>query len=239
MRFKAKLAPEQVSLLYSLVTPLAKLSGSNSKSNTDNSTWLNSNGSILYLDSQHVRLSVAARQADAGDGIACFAELKAAGGIFLEHRIESAAEHNAILMELDLGQLKVALQSLVTPLHNSTKQQHHHSAAADPTLTRRLVSLKLAKRHQNIPCLCIEGSAGLEVVHHAIPVRILRATELHQHLPPVIQAPTTQQVSITPFLSQLRTVLERMRALAPRAARPCASRGIIIIIITTTTKAVT
>ena len=115
MRFKAKLAPEQVALLYQLIVPISKLSGSGVESSSANrsAVWTR-NGSILRLDDSHLQLSTAGRTQDT-DGITCFAELAAAGfsSIFMESVIESAAPNNAIVMELDLVQLRMALKSVL------------------------------------------------------------------------------------------------------------------------------
>lgn len=172
MRFKAKLAPDQVSVLYSMLIPISRLASSSSEGGNSHQRALLRNGSILYLDDEFLRLSVKGKNTDT-DGIVCFAELKAAGGIFLEHRIESAADRNVILMEIDLAQLKTCLQSI-------PKQQHHDTI------------LKLAKRNQ-IPCLCVEThQGGMHLLHH-IPVRILRPSTFPQYAPPQpSQHPTIQ-----------------------------------------------
>lgn len=114
MRFKAKLCPEQVQLLYQLVGPLSKLSGSGversnaSSNNTSNSNWISKqNCCLLRLDDAHLQLSVAGRTLDS-DGMTCFAELSSTNetgnSIFLEKVLESAAPHNAIVLEVDLVQ---------------------------------------------------------------------------------------------------------------------------------------
>jgi hypothetical protein len=137
MRFKAMMTPEQVSLLYSLVLPLSRLSGGGGER-----SWTR-NGSLLYLDPETMRLSCKGRTQDT-DGITCFAELNAKDGIFLQHRIESAAS-NVIVMELDLAQLRTALKSIMGDKSDSL-------TALDQPYT----VLKLAKR-QNIPCLCLDA----------------------------------------------------------------------------------
>jgi hypothetical protein len=75
MRFKAKLATEQVSLLHSVITPIARVGDSHSRA-------------VLYLDRDFVRLSTKGDN----NGITCFAELSARA-LFLDHRIESAADN--------------------------------------------------------------------------------------------------------------------------------------------------
>ena len=97
---------------------------------------------------------------------------------------------------------------------------------------QRYVVIKLAKR-QNIPCLCIDActisssssssnhgnsshnnnsnSSCTIQVHHAIPVRILRHTEMTHHLPPPIQQSPTVQLELVPSPYNLRTVVDRLK----------------------------
>jgi len=206
MRFKAKLASEQVSLLYSLVVPISRLASSSEQG----SSSLMRNGSMLRLDSEHLRLSVKGKSSDT-DGIACFAELKAPGGIFLDHRIESAAENNAIVMELDIVQLRTALQSI-------QQERHNHHDAASTLMEQQYTVFKLAKR-SNIPCLCLDAyttsssGGGTIQVHHAIPVRICRPDEMQHHLPPVIPLPDVQLEM--PTDKPLRILVERLKHISP------------------------
>ena len=111
MRFKAKLAPEQVSLLHSLIVPMTRLGTGGEGCGNGAFTR---NGTILSLTSDLVQLSCKGKSQET-DGMACFAELCAKGysSIFLDHRIESAAPNNAIVMELDLLQLRMALKSVI------------------------------------------------------------------------------------------------------------------------------
>jgi HUS1 checkpoint protein len=215
MRFKAKLAPEQVSLLHSLIVPLSRLSGGEG---AGASSWTR-NGSIFYLDKDILRLSCKGKSHDT-DGIVCFAELAARGGVFLEHRIESAVENDVIVMELDLVQLRMALKSVMG-------NDRNHGAADTSTslasvvlpLEQQYTVLKLAKR-QNIPCLCLDacttgrgsGTGAVIQVHHAIPVRILRAAEWQNHLPPVIPLPDVQ-LELAPD-KPLRTIMDRLRSMS-------------------------
>jgi HUS1 checkpoint protein len=205
MRFKAKLAPEQVSLLYSVIVPLARLSSSASET----SAWAR-NGSILYMDSDRFSISCKGRSQET-DGISCFAEFRAAEGIFLEHRIESVAENNGILMEIDLGQLKLALQSVCA---NNSSERGTIEAAYN--LDERSAVFKLAKRN-NMACLCIEALSASKIqVHHAVPVRILRVTDKQQYMPPMIDDPTVKLQIVAPHQVQtrpLRTILENMRSM--------------------------
>jgi len=161
MRFKAKLHNEQVNLLYSLIGPIAKLTSS----------------AVLYLDPHHVRLST---RDNSGDGIACFAELATKDGIFVSHRVESAAE-NAIVFEIDLTQWRTALHSV---LGGGEQQQRRKNGKDEdeqhfPVGAASSITFKLAKRHGGLPCLCMDASCSSGVdVHHAIPVRIMRATDM-------------------------------------------------------------
>lgn len=161
MRFKAKLQGEQVHLLYSLIGPISRLTSV----------------AVLYLDPEHVRLST--RDAS-GDGIACFAELATADGIFLSHRVESAAD-NAIVFEIDLTQWRTALHSV---LGGGGDQRRKGSNRDDDSQIpmgppSSITTFKLAKRHGGLPCLCMDASCSSGVdVHHAIPVRIMRASDM-------------------------------------------------------------
>jgi hypothetical protein len=163
----------------------------------------------MYLDSEVMRISSrggAGRTVDGGgnsqfsgrdqgvEGIACFSELIAVNGIFLEHKIESIAD-NVIVFDVDLVQLKTALAATLqslggggasdsaksVPLHNSSGDARSSSSRRSPSSffsTSILVVMKLAKRG-GFPCLCLDTSCanGTLDVHHAVPVRILRAEE--------------------------------------------------------------
>jgi hypothetical protein len=234
MRFKAKLAPEQVSLLYNLIVPISRLatsSASSSSEGADNSS-LHRNGSVLYMDTNRLCLSTKGQSADT-DGIICFAELQAASGIFLEHRIESAADNNVIVMELDLSQLRMALQSVSNEnkssrgdsnsSHNNNTSTHTSSLQGSTQtssnfLEQHVTVLKLAKRN-NIPCLCLDSvsnnsSSSRIQVHHTIPVRILRPTEMQYHLPPQIPLPDVQLELYSHQTATIKTVVERLRSLS-------------------------
>lgn len=225
MRFKAKLAPEQVSLLHSLIVPMTRLSGDGGNV----SSAFTRNGTILFLDSDHVRLSCKGKTSDT-DGMSCFAELSADGynGIFLDRRIESAAPNNAIVMELDLAQLRLALKSVIgdTNANNKSHTQKDgnlvsiSSSSNSNNLGSHYTVLKLAKRQNSIPCLCIDacssgarGGSAIIQVHHAIPVRILRHTEMPNHLPPQIPLPDVQ-LELSHTHNTLRTIVGRLRNLS-------------------------
>lgn len=241
MRFKAKLNCDQVQLLYNLITPISRLNSGNIPSNhesvVNHFSSIGGGGTVMYLDPDHVRIStrgssamsthssMEGRGCDA-DGIACFAELTTA--IFLDHRIESAA-NNQILFEISLGQLRMALQSILIsgksnnstagnmqPLHNSSRT-HNDEQVTTPAIVTIMSSpiiMKLAKRN-GMACLCLDamggGRGGVEV-HHAIPVLIMRAEEIQYHLPPQINLPDVQLE--LPNDRPLRTVVERLRSIS-------------------------
>ena len=261
MRFRATLADEQVSLLYSLVVSIARLTSSTHNGpsgdsgasgigdiNGDgrlrsmalaaasSSSSLVRNGCMLYLDDDHVRFSVRGGHRNDAAGVSSFVELQATGGIFVRHRIESIAEKNGILMELDVVQLRMALQSIQQQRQQQQQQQQQSSSRT--SLKKRklsaserddshdnyrpsLVVLKLSKRNQT-PCLCLDtgttttttSEPGVMQVHHAIPVRMTRAMELQHHLPPSLPLPTIQ-LQFDADQTPLRTVLERLRVLSP------------------------
>lgn len=202
MRFKSKLAADQVSVLANVVAPMCKLQDAQ-------------RGAILYLDPDFLRIAC-----KSDSGITCFAELSK--NIFLEHRIESAAE-NVIVCQVDLMSLKLALQSVLSP-----NQHHHHnkknSQTTQPTqnmvqslMAQQTVVLKLAKRNR-LPCLCLDGHAtdeGAVEIHQAIPIRILRATEMQYHLPPQINRPNVQLE--LPLDRPLRTLVDKLKTVGPHS----------------------
>ena len=263
MRFKAKLAPEQVSLLHSIIIPMTRLHGGSGSSSGGETTTTTSgasrrgsstshhhntsssqhnlytsssfarNGTILYFDTDHVRISCKGNNNSSTSidaGITCFVELNAQGytSIFLDRRIESVAPNNAIVMEIDIAQLRLALKSVL----GNTAAKDSSNSSTTWNDAQRYVVIKLAKR-QNIPCLCIDacsisssssakgnpntsygnpGSSCCTIqVHHAIPVRILRHTEMTHHLPPPIQQSPTVQLELVPSLYNLRTVIDRLK----------------------------
>jgi HUS1 checkpoint protein len=212
MRFKAKLAPEQLGLFYNLIVPMSKICPSDaSTSSTGLHGFWTRSGSVLCLEDDFLRLSTKGKSSDS-DNVRCFAELKTKDGIFLEHRIESQAEHNRILMEVDLVQLRTALQSLTSKL-----TVYNNKSTADNTALHQqeFTILKLAKRN-NIPCLCLECpyTTSSVQVHHSIPVRMLKATDLQQYLPPPMQQQPQAQIEL-PSDKPLRPVLEGLRHMSP------------------------
>jgi hypothetical protein len=199
MRFKSKLATQHVQLLHNVIVPISRLTGGGGGSSSSIGS-----GTTIYLDPEVLRISSrggAGSRVDGGtsqlggteqgaEGIACFAELIAMNGIFLEHKIESIA-NNVIVFDVDLVQLKTALAATLQsggggsddggarsgPLHNSGEDARSSSFSSRNNMSF-LVVMKLAKRG-GLPCLCLDASCanGTLDVHHAIPVRILRAEE--------------------------------------------------------------
>jgi hypothetical protein len=86
-------------------------------------------------------------------------------------------------------------------------------------MEQHVTVLKLAKRN-NIPCLCLDsvsgggGGGGIQV-HHTIPVRILKHTEMQYHLPPQIPLPDVQLELYSHQTATIKTVVERLKALSP------------------------
>jgi hypothetical protein len=92
-----------------------------------------------------------------------------------------------------LLQWKSAMQSVIGDRHdgpysypaNATFDGHTTHGGRGPTdghiMSLHTTTMKLAKRHGGIPCLCLDGkshgSAAFEV-YHAIPVRIMRAGDM-------------------------------------------------------------
>lgn len=173
MRFRAKLAPEQISLLYSLIGSVARLSGGESTNAARTGGAEIRRGSVLRLDTNNIRLTT--KGANDADGVSFFCELATTDGIFMEHKIQSAAEDNAIAMEVDLVQLRMALQSIVANNeHNAFKNRGDNPVSVQYSTT----IFKLAKRDK-IPCLCLDAFTrdGVVSVHHSIPVRIMRVED--------------------------------------------------------------
>jgi Hus1-like protein len=236
MRFKAKLAPEQLTLFYNAVSPMARIASTSTASSAggggthrggepaSTSAWTR-NGCILHLDAGYARLYCRGKSMET-DQIQCYAEFEARGtsALFVDYRIESAAEGNAICMEVDLAQLRLALQSLA----QDKKQQHNQSMSmssfgVDPYYQSTV--LKLAKRN-NVPCLCLDafttsgeggGGGGMPIqVHHSISVRILRLADMVHFRPPQFDRLRTADVVQLELPSDrpIRTVMEGLRALA-------------------------
>ncbi|KAL7481792.1 hypothetical protein ACHAW6_007464 [Cyclotella cf. meneghiniana] len=237
MRFKSLLAAEHIQLLHNVIVPISRLTGGGSSSSHSDSIGA---GSTVYLDPTALRISSrggagsrvdgGAARSEGAEGIACFAELMALDGIFLEHKIESIAD-NVIVFDMDLVLFRTALaatlQSMgggggekLAPLHNSgddAKNASFRSSLESNSQFRSssfFVVMKLAKR-SGMPCLCLDASCanGTLDVHHAVPVRILRAEEWQHHLPPIVNTPDVQlEFQLD---RPLRPVIERMKSISP------------------------
>ncbi len=194
------MAIEHVQLLHNVIVPISRLTGGGSGPSIGS-------GTTLYLDPEVLRISSrggAGRTVDGGageqreqgaEGIACFSELIAVNGIFLDHKIESVA-NNVIVFDIDLVHLRTALAATLqslggsggagesarsAPLHNSSADGRNASSRRSSSSfhsTSILVVMKLAKRG-GLPCLCLDTSCanGTLDVHHAVPVKILRPEE--------------------------------------------------------------
>ena len=268
----SKLAPSSSSSASASAAPSTR-TGGDSDVHGSGSILLGGGGTVVHLDPDHVRISTrggsssgrSSANDDGGgggggggaEGISCFAELRTKGGIFLEHRIESAAD-DVIVFEIDLGQLRLALQSVLSalgrggfgvgvgkggggggggggnanPLHNSmaagggssSRNNVMNTTATNmaASLTPTIVVMKLAKRNGGLPCLCIDANSlpggrggGSVEVHHAIPIRVMRAVEMQYHLPPRINMPQVQLE--LPFDRPLKTVVDRLKTMSPHS----------------------
>mmetsp|Transcript_21979 Transcript_21979/g.26927 ORF Transcript_21979/g.26927 Transcript_21979/m.26927 type:complete len:300 (-) Transcript_21979:641-1540(-) len=198
MKFKAKLTPHQTNLLHNLILPISRLHPSSTSSSTSSPT------SILYLDDDKLVLSTrggssyttAANSKNAfassshytsntqsnndAEGIFCFAELVTKQGIFKELVIESLEQDNAILMEVNLVQLRTALRGVLNAqtkhsggggggsntnnsfilgmrgtMNNNKRRQSSEMRFGGPDLT-----IKLAKRNGGLPHLCLDVKDG-------------------------------------------------------------------------------
>lgn len=186
MRFKSRLAAEHISLLHSIITPISRLTSQDKSIGS---------GTTIYLDQSVLRISSrgganstrGGENGEGTEGIACFAELIATNGIFLEHKIESIAG-NVIVFDVDLIQLRTALAATLSSMGSSGGEKpaalHNSSGDGRSSFDNNqfrasfVVVMKLAKR-SGMPCLCLDASCvnGTLDVHHAVPVRILRAEE--------------------------------------------------------------
>ena len=251
---------EQVSLLHSVIGGMAKVAADSSNTSssaagggggaTGGGTTLSSSPLIvLYLDPDFVRISTK------GGGVAgstcCFAELRARDGLFLEHKIESAAE-NVIVLQVDVLSLKLALNSVLSSSRgggmtggNRNNVSMNGSNRGDALASiygpqqSHLVVIKLAKR-SNLPCLCLDGMAtassgggdGSAVeIHQAIPVRILRSTEMQYHLPPQINMPSVQLELCTLDRRSifLKGVVDKLRSMGPHLYLEASMKGNLTI----------
>lgn len=88
MRFKATLATEQVSLLYSLVNPMSRLA-----TDGGGGSRVTGGGTIMYLSPDVIKISTRGRGTGDTDGMICFSEIATQGGIFLDQRVESISDN--------------------------------------------------------------------------------------------------------------------------------------------------
>jgi hypothetical protein len=159
MRFKAKLSQHQVSVIHGLLCNISKLG---------------ENNVTLQLDTHQLRILLNSQDSNKEHGIVVYAEFDN-DSIFLDHKIESKSENNAITMLLDVTQLRLAFRTIVSTHDKTTTVNKSQSTAAPPPPPALLVPTvwKLAKR-QNLPCLCLDGlSASNNIhIHQAVPVRL-------------------------------------------------------------------
>lgn len=206
MRFKAKLLPDQLSLLHAIVAPISKLQDAHR------------NYAVLYLDEEYIRVSFK----NSESGITCFVELSQRD-LFVEHRIESAAD-NVIVCQVDLVSFKLALQSVLGGSSSSSRFQDKRDGnnvlrSLQQQQQQEVVILKLAKRN-GLPCLCLEGrhsqSDNDVEIHQAIPVTILRRAEMQNHLPPQINMPQVQLE--LPLGRPIRPLVDKLKVMGQHGA---------------------
>jgi Hus1-like protein len=199
MRFKAKLSQHQVSVLYSLLSNIARLG---------------ERTVTLQLDSKQLRILLQAHDSHE-HGIVVYAELDN-HGIFLDHKIESQAENNTITMLLDVTQLKLAFRTIVSTT-SSTHEKTGNGNGAAQTHTPPMVVVvptvwKLAKR-QNLPCLCLDGLSATNniQIHQAVPVRLTPDHALSvPHVPNGHDGDGILQLKL-PRNTSFKTLLERSK----------------------------
>jgi HUS1 checkpoint protein len=227
MRFKAKLSNDQLSAFHAVISPMSKLQDPLSTPSGTASLSPSSRYAVIYLDEEYLRISCKSTD------ITCFAELSQKE-LFIEHRIESAAD-NVIVMQIDLQSLKVALHSVIqsnggayhshrndgftTAPHQGSRSNHHAASSSSAMQTlyqqQQVVIMKLAKRN-NLPCLCLEGRSSVTAendveIHQAIPVLIIRQSEMQHHLPPQINNP---QVQLELPKSPIRAVVDKLKGMS-------------------------
>ena len=201
MRFRATLAPEQVAHLYALVSPLAKVAShsqaayhgaSTQKSAMSQLSSWTSNTCLLALDSERMYFAL---DLPPTEGMSCVAIVEAKGGIFLEHRIESNAPDNRIILRVDLVQFRTALQSIHQQIQTKSRHSNRGASAQFASAPSTLTVLKLAKR-QGMPCLCLEAKTAFRMeMHQTIPVQVQRPSDWSEGrfgLPNLPAEPTVQ-----------------------------------------------
>lgn len=159
MRFKAKLSQHQVSVIHGLLCNISKVGESTV---------------TLQLNAHQLRILLHSQDSNKEHGIVVYAEFDN-DSIFLDHKIESKSENNAITMLLDVTQLRLAFRTIVSTHEKTTTATNKSQSAAPPPPPMLLVPTvwKLAKR-QDQPCLCLDGlSASNNIhIHQAVPVRL-------------------------------------------------------------------
>lgn len=129
------------------------------------------------------------------EGMSCVANVQAKGGIFLEHRIESNAPDNRIILRVDLVQLRTALQSIQQQIQTKSRHNSRGASALFAAAPSTLTVLKLAKRNQ-MPCLCLEAKTAFRMeMHQTIPVQVQRPSDWNESrfgLPNLPAEPTVQ-----------------------------------------------
>lgn len=167
------------------------------------------------------------------EDICCFVELATEGGIFLEHHVESMSD-NIIVFEISLEQLRLVLRSILTSgtsarsyatrgrdniclLNQISKDERTTTVKTSELLTSpSIVVIKLAKRNRGIPCLCLDacmyGQGSMEV-YHAIPIYLMKASEMQYYFPPETNKPNIQ-LELPPN-RPLRCIIERLRSISP------------------------
>lgn len=244
MRFKAKLTNEQLSVFHAVIAPMSKLQGGGDPSSLSYSRSLNprinhrASNAVVYLDEDYVRISCKTH-----DTITCFAELSQQQ-LFWEHRIESAA-NNVIVLQVDLQSFQIALQSVMksssSSINNSSFGGNSSSMMEQQQQQQPIVILKLAKRN-NLPCLCLEGRSfpticgsskisaveGIEI-YQAIPILILRQSEMQHHLPPQINHPQVQLELPIHNAPPLRAVVDKLKGMAAAGSSSGGGKSFILL----------
>ena len=204
MKFKARLSREGIGLLHGLVTNMSKFS----------------DVGTVFMDRDHVRLSVAGAGGPAGGGVTGgvgggiggvskvdnvngYVEITAKD-LFVDYRIESNVENDVIIFEINFTFLSKGLAS--------GKSSNHTCI------------LKLVKRFDNKPHLSIDYPANSSIlVHgrvdicHDIPIKLIKVDivgdgnglALDSFFPPQIRTPDVC-IELVSKIKLLKTVIERL-----------------------------
>eukprot|EP00977_Amphora_coffeiformis_P006278 scaffold1351_cov176-Amphora_coffeaeformis.AAC.12 len=148
------------------------------------------------------------------EGMTCVANARANGGLFLEHRIESNAPNNRIVLRVDLVQLRTALYSIQQQIQTKKSHNNRSSSALFASGPSTLTVLKLAKRNC-MPCLCLETKTAFRMeMHQAIPVQVQKPADWnHTHFGlPELPADPTVQLWLPPTAgSTLKALLDAVK----------------------------